>query len=67
MKSNQRGYAGIILIIWLAFIAGWILNIIQIFQMMPAKFGDATPMFVAKCVCVFVAPIGSVLGYVGLF
>ena len=67
MKSNQRGVVGVFLVIWLAFIVGWILNIVQIFQHMPEKFGDATPIFVAKCICVFIAPVGSVLGYIGLF
>jgi hypothetical protein len=67
MKSNQRGFAGIVLMIWAIFAIGWVLNIVQIFSTMPAKFGDATPMFVAKIVCVFIAPVGSVLGYVGLF
>ena len=70
MKQSQRDAAGVILLIWLAFIVGWILNIVQIFKQMPATlagFADMAPMYFAKIICVFIAPIGSILGYVGLF
>jgi len=65
--KQQRGLVGIVALIWLVFAIGWVLNIIQIFQQMPATLGAATPMWLAKIVCIFVAPVGSVLGYVGLF
>jgi hypothetical protein len=65
--KQQRGFVGILALIWLAGVIGWCLNIYQIFKLMPATMGEATPFWVAKCVCVFLAPVGSVLGYVGLF
>jgi hypothetical protein len=67
MKNQQRGFAGFVLVIWLLFIAGWVMNIVQVFKAMPATMGEATPMFLAKAICIFAAPIGSVLGWIGLF
>lgn len=67
MKHSQRGFFRAMFLIWLAFIIGWILNIVQIVHQMPERIGDATGMLVFKIICVFVAPVGSVLGYIGLF
>lgn len=67
MKKEQRGFGGIILLVWLVFAAGWCLNIYQVVKLMPATFGEAPPYWVFKIVCIFLAPVGSVLGYVGLF
>ena len=54
-------------LLWIAFGIGWIANIVQVFQQMPAAFGDATPMWIAKIVCIFIAPVGSILGWIGMF
>lgn len=67
MKNQQRGFVGVAVVIWLLFIAGWVMNIVQVFRAMPATVSEATPMFIAKAVCIFAAPIGSVLGWIGLF
>ena len=53
--------------IWLLGASGWIANIVQIFNTMPETLSGVTPMFVAKAVCVFLPPIGSILGWVGMF
>ena len=53
--------------IWLLGAFGWVANIVQIFNTMPETLSGATPMFVAKTVCVFLPPIGSILGWVGMF
>ncbi len=53
--------------LWVAFLIGWIANIYQVFANIPATFGEMTPFYVIKAVCIFVAPIGSVLGWIGMF
>lgn len=53
--------------IWLAAVIGWIANIYQVFANMPATFGEMTPLFAIKALCIFFAPIGSVLGWIGMF
>jgi len=39
---------------------GWVMNIIAIIHTLG---GDITAMFIARCVGVFAAPLGAVLGY----
>jgi hypothetical protein len=39
---------------------GWICNIIALVHMLD---GDITAMFIARCVGVFMAPLGSILGF----
>lgn len=50
-----------ILGLWLAFIGGWCMNIWAIFDSVGG--GALTTMFVARCIGVFVAPLGALLGY----
>lgn len=56
-----------LVIIWILFIVGWVANIIQVISSIPATFGEMTPMFAIKCISIFIAPLGSVLGWVGMF
>jgi hypothetical protein len=65
--KDQRGFVGVVALFWLVAIVGWTLNIVQVFKLMPATFGEATPFWAAKVVCIFVPIVGSVMGYVGLF
>lgn len=55
------------LIVWILFAIGWLANIFQVFSGIPATFGEATPMWLVKLVCIFFAPAGSVLGWIGMF
>lgn len=48
----------------IAGIIGWVANIVQLVGM---ASDPITAMFVLKCVGVFFAPLGSVLGMVGFF
>jgi hypothetical protein len=48
----------------LAFLAGWIANIVQLCYMLD---GPITGYFIAKVVGTLVAPLGAVLGWVGMF
>lgn len=41
-------------------IGGWIANIVKFFWMLD---GEVTAMFVARVIGVFVAPLGSLLGF----
>jgi hypothetical protein len=49
-----------IILIWLAGIVGWVLNIISIAT---GTFTPLTPLMVLRLIGIFVAPLGSVLGY----
>ena len=56
------------LLIWLgyvafviALIAGWVMNIITIAH---SSFNDITGMLILRVVGIFVAPLGSILGYI---
>jgi hypothetical protein len=50
----------IICVVFLAGVAGWVLNLITILRHMTDPI---TGMFVLRCISVFVFPIGAVLGY----
>lgn len=39
---------------------GWVLNIVKLVQ---SDFAVITGMFVVRCIGVFIAPLGSVLGF----
>lgn len=55
----MAGYL-IIASIWILGLIGWVMNIVKIV----GTFGDLlTGMFVARCIGVFIAPIGAVLGW----
>ena len=61
--NSQRGFTIIeVLIVLFVFVggAGWIWNIAKIVQ---SGFDVITGMFIARCIGVFVAPLGAVLGY----
>lgn len=59
----QRGFTSVelaIVCVWLFGLFGWGWNIVKIVQ---SGHDVAIGMFVARCIGVFVAPIGSLLGY----
>lgn len=63
MKSNQRGFTApqlLVVMLFLAGVVGWVLNVIAIAG---SDFGQITGMLVLRCVGIFVAPLGCVLGY----
>jgi hypothetical protein len=49
-----------IVMIFILGVGGWIWNIVKIVQTLNAEL---TGMFIARCIGVFVAPIGAVLGF----
>ena len=58
---NPQGTALILFLMFAALFAiGWIWNVVKIVQ---SDFAVITGMFIARCIGVFVAPLGAVLGY----
>ena len=57
-----------IIIIWLAFVIGWIANLWQVVAaLVSSSWAEITPFLVLKIVAIFLGPVGSVLGYIGMF
>lgn len=53
-------FSGAFLIVWLAAIVGWIMNIYKFVSM----FGEeVTTWFIARAIGIFFAPLGAVIGY----
>ena len=48
----------------LAGVIGWIANIVQIVHAINLPI---TGLFILKCIAILVIPLGSVLGWVGMF
>jgi len=46
--------------VWIAAIVGWVMNIVTLYHM---SFATITGELVLRCVGIFVAPIGSVMGF----
>jgi hypothetical protein len=54
------------ILIWATMIIGWIVNIIQLVSI-AMNSGALTLLVVLKIVGVFIAPLGSILGIIGMF
>lgn len=59
MKTGTIGSIAI-LAIMLAAAAGWVMNVIEIVKTVSDPVGG---MFILRCLGVFLAPLGAVLGY----
>lgn len=54
-------FAAIVIVgIWIAAIVGWVLNIVAVVHAVALPI---TGMFLLRCVGIFAAPLGSILGY----
>lgn len=63
MKNSQQGYTAwqlLSVLVWFTFAIGWALNIIAVVGSLDAGL---TGLFVLRIVGIFVAPLGSVLGF----
>ena len=63
-RNNQQGHAVIALVfilLWVAAVFGWVLNIVEVFNTVNLP---VTAMFILRCIGIFVAPLGAILGYV---
>lgn len=54
------GYYLTLIIIWIVFTVGWVMNIIAIWNTMD---NPITAKFILRCIGIFVGPIGAILGY----
>lgn len=55
-----------IIVVWFLAAIGWILNICQVVQGSNVAVGDMSVYLVVKIIAIFVAPVGSLLGWVDL-
>ncbi len=55
---------GFTLLLWVLAIIGWVANIVQVIHLSTAAI---TGVFILKCIGIFVAPLGVILGWIGLF
>lgn len=62
MKKQQgNAIVGLLFaVIWVGAIVGWVLNIMVVAETTNASI---TGMFILRCIGIFVAPLGAVLGY----
>ncbi len=51
----------IVIGLWLTFVIGWIINLVDVIQLAIAE-SPVTTFFIVKCVGVFFAPLGSIIG-----
>lgn len=61
--SYKFGIVGFLVFItlFIAAISGWIMNVVAILNM---ANGPITGMFILRCVGIFVAPLGAVIGWI---
>ena len=60
---KQQGFTGfglLVVALVLAGVVGWFMNI---FDIVAAVSDPITAMFILRCVGIFVAPLGAILGY----
>ena len=60
---KQQGFTApelIVVVVVLAGVVGWVMNI---FDIVAAVSDPITAMFILRCVGIFVAPLGAILGY----
>lgn len=48
--------------LFVAAVIGWVKNIIQLINI---GVGEITTVFVVKCIGIFVAPLGAIMGWIG--
>ena len=49
-------------LLWVAFIAGYVLNIVNIVNNLSTDV-EVTNMFIFQCIGIIIAPLGSILGW----
>lgn len=63
MRQQQRGFTLIeffAVVVFLTLVGGWVANVVKI---VGTGFADFNGMLIARCIGVFVAPLGAVLGF----
>ena len=52
----------LIVLLWIAFIVGYVLNIVNIVSNLSTD-DEVTNMFIFQCIGIIIAPLGSILGW----
>jgi len=62
-------FSGGAILVWLLFVIGWIANIVQVAVGLMAleTISTMSGFMILKIISVFIAPVGAVLGWVGMF
>ena len=65
-KSSKRSsfplIGLLIVLLWIAFIVGYVLNIVNIVSNLSTD-DEVTNMFIFQCIGIIIAPLGSILGW----
>ena len=65
-KSSKRSsfsLIGLLIeLLWVAFVAGYVLNIVNIINNLSTD-DEVTNMFIFQCIGIIIAPLGSILGW----
>ena len=65
INSNKRSSFTLIrlliVLLWIAFVAGYVLNIFNIINNLSTD--EVTNMFIFQCIGIIIAPLGSILGW----
>ena len=65
INSNKRSSFTLIelliVLLWIAFVAGYVLNIVNIINNLSTD--EVTNMFIFQCIGIIIAPLGSILGW----
>ena len=65
MSKNDNVEAGVgisVIFLWIIAICGWVANVVKLIGMISVN-EPITTMFIARCVGVFAAPFGAILGF----
>lgn len=64
-KSSKRSSFSLIglliVLLWITFVAGYVLNIVSIINNLSTD--EVTNMFIFQCIGIIIAPLGSILGW----
>ena len=65
INSNKRSSSTLvgtsIVLLWITFVAGYVLNIVNIINNLSTD--EVTNMFIFQCIGIIIAPLGSILGW----
>lgn len=67
-KFKQKGAATVValsvILLWIVGIVGWVANLVQVVHQISSPI---TGLFIIKAIGIVVAPVGVILGWMGIF
>ena len=54
---------GMLMLLQILGILGWLINLVQVLSHIPANLNSAAPLYILRIVGIFAAPLGSILGF----